>query len=359
MFRCSAISALLLACLLLPPPARAGDLLERSNPRTIRVRADSSARTKLQSKAGELRSIIAVMTVPVNNEYQEAKPVARVSDSSLMAFPETGDKYLSYRKRIRPSKGNDILEIFYEYDVTMYDVAVDFKKIDYTYPWKETIPLYARYTRTVKPYIMPQDSRIFKMSRAIIVDNKLRENEHLLFARCAYKYIVDNFRLTKKDVKYINGMAGLEKTLDWRRGDSGALANVFISLLRCRKIPARHLIGIKPDGTPHIMADFYLQGYGWIPVDIAGQMTFRERDFFGRLYAKLSPVILAHDLELTASPPEINRRTMTFIHAYSHWLTLTSGRFVDPDMVETFRFGLSGAPNEEAVKAGQDQYLLK
>jgi hypothetical protein len=50
-------------------------------------------------------------------------------------------------------------------------------------------------------------------------------------------------------------------------GDCGGLMVIYVSLLRCKNIPSRPLVGMCPSGSGHGYADFYLEGYGWVPVD--------------------------------------------------------------------------------------------
>jgi hypothetical protein len=45
-------------------------------------------------------------------------------------------------------------------------------------------------------------------------------------------------------------------------GSCGGLSTVLLSLLRCKNVPARHVIA-----WSHAWGEFYLENYGWIPVD--------------------------------------------------------------------------------------------
>lgn len=62
-----------------------------------------------------------------------------------------------------------------------------------------------------------------------------------------------------------------EYTAKNRRGDCVAKSNLFISLCRINKIPARLQGGwrVRPDGdrAQHDWAQVYFEPYGWMPVD--------------------------------------------------------------------------------------------
>jgi hypothetical protein len=58
-----------------------------------------------------------------------------------------------------------------------------------------------------------------------------------------------------------------------RKGDCGSLSNAMIAMLRYKGIPARMLIGYgtqkmtSTDAKFHAWLEFYIQDFGWIPVD--------------------------------------------------------------------------------------------
>ncbi|MBK1831694.1 hypothetical protein JIN77_13240 [Verrucomicrobiaceae bacterium R5-34] len=83
------------------------------------------------------------------------------------------------------------------------------------------------------------------------------------------------------------------------KSDCGGLSNLFVATLRAQGIPARSLVGRwaksavkgeKVGGVPyfqsHVKAEFFAQGVGWIPVDLASAVLDSETPdkliFFGR-----------------------------------------------------------------------------
>lgn len=75
-------------------------------------------------------------------------------------------------------------------------------------------------------------------------------------------------------------------------GDCGNLTSIFVSLLRNRGIPARHLVTVRPDGSHHIWADFLLQGRGWVPVDVTYKQANPAGDYFGHVALDTNGIIM-------------------------------------------------------------------
>jgi len=73
------------------------------------------------------------------------------------------------------------------------------------------------------------------------------------------------------------GIGDVEKTLARRGGKCADISSVFVAVARSAGIPAREVFGLrlgKKDGDDitgghHCWAEFYLPGYGWVPVDPA------------------------------------------------------------------------------------------
>jgi transglutaminase-like putative cysteine protease len=95
------------------------------------------------------------------------------------------------------------------------------------------------------------------------------------------------------------------------RGDCDSMSAVFVSALRANRVPARILSGLparsivpKEGGVivGHARAEFYAEGIGWLPVDLAYAKTKRDPlAHFGQDHADL---IVCHvDDEIVLPPP--------------------------------------------------------
>ena len=86
-----------------------------------------------------------------------------------------------------------------------------------------------------------------------------------------------------------------DETIACRKGTCNEYTNVFIACMRCLGIPARYIAGfwMTDSNLPmyHAWAEFYLQGYGWIPVDPMagtwGQNTEYVKLFIGLDFADI------------------------------------------------------------------------
>ena len=99
------------------------------------------------------------------------------------------------------------------------------------------------------------------------------------------------YEWTAQNLEYGNMHVGL-RPIDFimrnRITDCGNFSSVFISLLRAKGIPARHIVMMNPwEKRPeswirmHTRAEFYVPAYGWIPVDPTYKNSSPNGNFFG------------------------------------------------------------------------------
>lgn len=261
-------------------------ILVRSNPRTYRVR--SMVDTVIENAPPTL--LLINLPIPSSNPYQEIKNLKadRVGNGVVKraVYPETGLPYASAVFQNTP-----LAKVIVDFEVTFFDVSADFSKIEKEYPYNKNSPLYAAYTRTSGVYVVPNHPQI-----KTIAEKLAKESSGIVdYARKAYDYVGDNFKYFDPGT----GLHPLNQILREGGGDCGNYASVFVSLLRCRGIPARHLVGRRPDGSFHIWADFYMEKYGWIPVDPTFGSGNARADFFGKVIVGNPAVILSCDADLT------------------------------------------------------------
>ena len=110
-------------------------------------------------------------------------------------------------------------------------------------------------------------------------------NTILVKATAIYDWIVENFR---RDPNITGcGVGDVESLLNIQAGKCTDISSVFVALARSVGVPAREIFGIRmaKDGditsAYHCRAEFYLPGYGWVPVDPSDVRKFmlkNERD---------------------------------------------------------------------------------
>ena len=114
-------------------------------------------------------------------------------------------------------------------------------------------------------------------------------SDPLAKARAIYNYVVANIRYDKSGTGWGNGDAIWACTA--KRGNCTDFHSLFIGMMRAAGIPARFEIGfpLPPDQHSgaiagyHCWAEFYVESYGWIPVDASEAWKHPERrdNFFG------------------------------------------------------------------------------
>ena len=118
---------------------------------------------------------------------------------------------------------------------------------------------------------IPLDGVIGKTARKITAGKSGVEEK----ARAVYDWVVDN--LARDPLVQGCGLGDVEVTLAKRSGKCADISSVFVALARASGVPAREVFGLrlgKEDrqditGGYHCWAEFYLPGYGWVPVDPA------------------------------------------------------------------------------------------
>jgi transglutaminase-like putative cysteine protease len=141
-------------------------------------------------------------------------------------------------------------------------------------------------------------------------------------ARALYDYVLQNMRYDKTGTGW--GHGDVLYACNARKGNCTDFHSLFISLARSQGIPARFEIGFplptdqRAAEIPgyHCWADFYLQGAGWVPVDIseAWQQPDKRDYFFGALDANRMQFSLGRDLIL--SPRQDGPPLNYFVYPY-------------------------------------------
>lgn len=273
-------------CLLLALTAHraaSGEHLVRTNPERYRITIDFG----LAVKANPPRVMALNLPLPADNDYQEIANL-RHSAGEVLRHRETGDPYLHIKYDAEKCAAGDLPPVRREFDITIHDIGVDFNRIGTIHPYDRDSEIFLRYTRSSENVDTnhPGVRRLADAVRGESVD-------YLDYARRAYDLVARTFRFADEpDIK------SLDEIFDSRVGNCGSLSAVYVAVLRRRGIPARTLAGFYLDGSPHIYAEFYLEKYGWIPVDVSHRVNKPDVDYFGRVRASQAVVILSRDLNL-------------------------------------------------------------
>ena len=270
--------AVIAVCLLCFTQTLLGEgIIVKSNPRTYEVRVSFEVNV---IRNAEPVAVVVNLPLPETNEYQTIRPI-RWSHGRVLQYPENDQHFLGAlfigNERIPPGRS---LTVFHEFEITMYDYEVDFSKIGEIYPYNRNTPLYHRYTSRTGDMVDPTHPIIRRIAQQLA---SVSENP-LDFARNAYHFVGDNFQY-----RLVNDWS-LAHTLQNGSSDCGGLSSIYISILRSAGIPARHVNAVHPANfrpntsipESHVWAEFFLENYGWIPVDVTGRLG-SDRKHFGRI----------------------------------------------------------------------------
>lgn len=140
-------------------------------------------------------------------------------------------------------------------------------------------------------------------------------------AKSIYDYVFETMEYNKAVPGW--GHGDTERACDIRKGNCTDFHSLFISLARASNIPAKFVIGFNiPDkqksvvGGYHCWAEFYVNGLGWVPVDIseAWQDKSKKEYYFGNLDKNRIEFTVGRDIVL--SPAQNGEPLNYFIYPY-------------------------------------------
>ena len=159
-----------------------------------------------------------------------------------------------------PSSGDWVISE--TFDATVYNIKVDFSLMS-------DIPEYDPESEECKNYLGKEEGGLIDPTNKKIVStaNTLWE----LTGGSIIDYARECLGWTYANMTYGNMNTGLHtiaNLMSTMTGDCGNYSSVFISLLRAKGIPARHIVMVHGwKNEYHVRAEFYIPSYGWIPAD--------------------------------------------------------------------------------------------
>ncbi len=153
---------------------------------------------------------------------------------------------------------------------------------------------------------------------------KVTEGKTLPFdkARATYDYVFTTMKYDKTGTGW--GHGDVLYACDAKKGNCTDFHSLFIAMARSQGIPARFEIGFplppykhsSEIAGYHCWSDFYIDGKGWIPVDISEAWKHPEkRDyFFGSHDVNRVQFSMGRDLRL--SPPQAGKPLNYFVYPY-------------------------------------------
>jgi hypothetical protein len=141
-------------------------------------------------------------------------------------------------------------------------------------------------------------------------------------ARAIYDYVFTTMRYDKTGTGW--GHGDVLYACDAKKGNCTDFHSLFIAMARSQGIPARFEIGfpLPPDKPSaeiagyHCWSDFYIDGKGWIPVDISEAWKHQEKReyFFGSHDVNRVQFSMGRDLRV--NPPQEGKPLNYFVYPY-------------------------------------------
>jgi len=168
------------------------------------------------------------------------------------------------------------LPITERFTYTCYEINyhIDLEKIS---AYDKDDPDYVLYTHPGK-YLEANDPEIMETAQGIIGE----AGNPYAMARLIYEWVIEHMIY-----RNVDGLVGAKFAFENGYGECGDYSALFVALCRAAGIPARPVVGRWATSSPgdwHVWAEFYLPGYGWIPVDATrADGTGRIEEYFGHL----------------------------------------------------------------------------
>lgn len=264
----------------------------------------------------KLTRVYIVLPAPKTNQYQDISDCT-VTPGTIEDCPDGMNSYTrtDITEDFPKSGSNFVTESFH---ATAYTLEANLNIIS-------DIPEYDPESAPCKMYLGMDDYGFIDPTHEEIASvsdnlwNKVNGNL-ILYARRCYEW-------TANHMTYGNSYTGLhtiEELMRTKKGDCGNFSSVFISLLRAKDIPARHIVMIAPqEHDYHVRAEFYIPAYGWIPADPTFYNSDRSGDYFGRFTGTY--VVMSLGINNICKGYDNSDQVMLLLQTYYLWYWYSSG----------------------------------
>jgi transglutaminase-like putative cysteine protease len=219
-----------------------------------------------------------------SDAFQDVKVVAKSGDLPLKEFrqPESGNMVL-YADAPKADKSEYAFTVKYDVVRREHVVLVNGKPTSRTRPAKVSNEESAQFLKPDR--LVP----VSGLPAQLAAQETKDAATPLEKAKDIYEYVFRTMKYDKSGTGW--GHGDTLWACDSKRGNCTDFHSVFISMARAEKIPARFAIGFPLPADKHsaeipgyhCWAEFYIDGIGWIPVDISEAWKHQEKHdyFFG------------------------------------------------------------------------------
>ena len=239
---------------------------------------------------GPLDQLHLIFPLAQDNDYQVVlNPTFAPAGGEVIAIPDTDDAYRRFTVTgVDLPPPGETRDWVYTFDVALWDLSTDFARIGAQLPYDTDSDLYRWYTGPSVAYarttggndriIDPENPSVVTWAAAMWDE---AEGDLVDYARRAFDFTVEYVTYYWDPLG--TNPATVADVIDAGHGFCVSFHILYASLLRAMGIPTRPLLSPTLNGVGHGWADFYLEGYGWIPVDAAFADGDPAGDYFGNL----------------------------------------------------------------------------
>lgn len=277
----------------------------------------------VRSSQTAFNKFVLLVPCPQSNEYQDVYELDYTSSGNwiLGEISENRNQYLEldmYGTELSSVSKN--FSVGYSFILRPKNISVNFslyKNPDGT--WKE-MPEYDTsskdYQDNIKQsgnFVVPNNSTIVTISDQLF---DACGGNKLAYAEKCYEYVASHYSYKNPNT----GLHPLAEILAAGGGDCGNFSSIYISLLRAKGIPARHVVAMGANSAFHVWAEFYIQNFGWVPVDV----TYKNSDPFGNYFGKKDYnsdrlVVVQKGVEMEYETSGVGSLTINLLQTYYYW----------------------------------------
>ena len=262
----------------------------------------------------DARQLDIWLPYPSSDEHQEVTvtEVSSLYPYVVLREPEYGNRMLHLS--IRDPRASEIV-VSMTVHVRRHEYVRDLGAV----PARARRGAPASTVRWLEPdRLVPLDKSIRRLAREIAGGKR----SDLEKARSIYDYVVSTMSYDKSGTGWGNG--DIRWACDTKRGNCTDFHALFIGLARAAGIPAKFAIGFpippqRGEGEVpgyHCWAEFYLAGYGWVPVDASEAWKHPEkRDYFFGAHDE-NRVQFTVGRDITLNPRQAGEPLNYFIYPY-------------------------------------------
>lgn len=296
------------------------------------IKTDVSARSETSSAIRKFRFtyVASIPAVPADAKSSRIWIPLPQSDQHQTIRDLKIEAPFAYAQHQDPEYGNEYL--YFDVPATQVSQPVDVRVTFEATRHEHRVALDARVIPATSRPTSPDLQRFLQPDRLVPLQGTIAElsaqetrglQDPLAKARAIYNYVVATMRYDKSGTGWGNGDAIWACTA--KRGNCTDFHSLFIGMMRAAGIPARFEIGFsvpadQHDGTVpgyHCWAEFYVEPYGWIPVDASEAWKHPDRKdyFFGAHDDNRVQFTLGRDIRL--DPPQQGQPLNYFIYPYA------------------------------------------